>query len=155
MEMEEVTWVLLGPRTAWRLYSAGEVLVGPQMAEVLCDFCNTEIYIRPVPVWGSYALCPKCFADLFGENIVNAAARKRIALVNLTPGKVALLEENGVQQQWTIHRPLWDEQYRHGDKGVVIPVEVRRGTQKRLAFAWFHEDMGFMGWTSQKPHPKS
>lgn len=28
--------------------------------EVYCDLCNADVIIRPVPVIGSYALCPEC-----------------------------------------------------------------------------------------------
>jgi len=32
---------------------------------VICDFCNEQVTEYPVPVlWGSYALCPKCFKEV-------------------------------------------------------------------------------------------
>jgi len=32
---------------------------------VVCDFCNDEVTEFPVPVvWGTHALCPKCFKEI-------------------------------------------------------------------------------------------
>jgi len=52
-------------RPAWTLITGdGEVEVGNLLGpdEVICDLCNTEVAIRPVPMVGSYALCAACFA---------------------------------------------------------------------------------------------
>jgi hypothetical protein len=56
-------------RPAWRpartlITGDGEMeagdLLGPE--EVICDLCNTDVSIRPVPMGGSYALCTACLA---------------------------------------------------------------------------------------------
>jgi len=52
-------------RPAWTLITDdGEVEVGDLLGpdEVICDLCNAEVAIRPVPMVGSYALCAACFA---------------------------------------------------------------------------------------------
>ena len=51
-------------RPAWTLVTGdGEVEVGDLLGpdEVICDLCNAEVAIRPVPMVGSYALCTACF----------------------------------------------------------------------------------------------
>jgi hypothetical protein len=53
-----------GFRTAWIIVGAREPAeIGPTLGphEVVCDFCNATIVIRPVPVVNTDALCPKCF----------------------------------------------------------------------------------------------
>ena len=52
-------------RPAWTLVTGdGEVEIGDLLGpdEVICDLCNAEVTIRPVPMLGSYALCTACFA---------------------------------------------------------------------------------------------
>jgi len=52
-------------RPAWTLVTGdGEVEVGDPLGpdEVICDLCNADVAIRPVPMVGSYALCAACFA---------------------------------------------------------------------------------------------
>jgi hypothetical protein len=54
-------------RPAWTLVAGdGEVEVGDLLGpdEVICDLCNADIAIRPVPVVGGYAHCADCFARL-------------------------------------------------------------------------------------------
>lgn len=54
-------------RPAWRIVAAdgsgdeGDPL-GP--GEVICDVCNGEVVVRPVPVVNGYARCATCFASL-------------------------------------------------------------------------------------------
>ena len=51
-------------RPAWTLVTGdGEVEVGDLLGpeEVICDLCNADVSIRPVPMVGSYALCTACF----------------------------------------------------------------------------------------------
>ena len=52
-------------RPAWTLVTGdGEVEVGDLLGpeDVICDLCNADVSIRPVPMVGSYALCTACFA---------------------------------------------------------------------------------------------
>jgi hypothetical protein len=52
-------------RPAWTLVTGdGQVEIGDLLGpdEVICDLCNAEVTIRPVPMVGSYALCATCFA---------------------------------------------------------------------------------------------
>jgi hypothetical protein len=52
-------------RPAWTLVTGdGQVEIGDLLGpdEVICDLCNAEVSIRPVPMVGSYALCTACFA---------------------------------------------------------------------------------------------
>ena len=52
-------------RPAWTLVTGdGQVEIGDLLGpdEVICDLCNAEVTIRPVPMVGSYALCTTCFA---------------------------------------------------------------------------------------------
>ena len=54
-------------RLAWTLITSdGEVEVGGVLGpdEVICDLCNAEVTIRPVPVLNGYAHCAACFASL-------------------------------------------------------------------------------------------
>ncbi len=53
-----------------------EVLIGPTLGadEVICDFCNAWVDIRPVPALGSYAACPECFQRLTGIRVEEAAS---------------------------------------------------------------------------------
>jgi len=54
-------------RPAWTLVTDdGEVEVGDLLGpdEVICDLCNVDVAIRPVPVVGRYALCTDCFAKM-------------------------------------------------------------------------------------------
>jgi hypothetical protein len=54
-------------RPAWTLVTGdGEVEVGDLLGpdEVICDLCNVDVAIRPVPMVGGYALCPDCFAKM-------------------------------------------------------------------------------------------
>ena len=54
-------------RLAWTLITSdGEVEVGGVLGpdEVVCDLCNAEVTIRPVPVLNGYAHCAACFASL-------------------------------------------------------------------------------------------
>ncbi len=51
--------------------------------EVLCDICNAFVLIRPVPVTGSYALCPRCFERTFGLTVEQAAEQDGIPLTEL------------------------------------------------------------------------
>eukprot|EP00127_Corallochytrium_limacisporum_P005812 Clim_evm30s211 gene=Clim_evmTU30s211 len=39
-----------------------EMVFGPSMAHVVCRLCHNDIWYRPV-----YALCPKCFQNIDGE----------------------------------------------------------------------------------------
>jgi hypothetical protein len=51
-------------RPTWTLVTGdGEVEVGDLLGpeEVICDLCNADVSIRPVPMVGSYALCTACF----------------------------------------------------------------------------------------------
>ena len=50
-------------RIAWRITMGDEVTVGPTLGpdEVICDLCNAEVQLRPVPVVNGYALCQDCF----------------------------------------------------------------------------------------------
>ncbi len=51
-------------RPSYILVGGGDVEAGPSLApdEVICDVCNAEVLIRPVPVVGGYAMCRDCFA---------------------------------------------------------------------------------------------
>jgi hypothetical protein len=54
-------------RPAWVLVAPdGEIEVGDTLGpdEVICDVCNAEVMIRPVPVVNGYARCRRCFGDL-------------------------------------------------------------------------------------------
>jgi hypothetical protein len=54
-------------RPAWVLVAPdGEIEVGDTLGpdEVICDVCNAEVTIRPVPVVNGYARCRRCFGDL-------------------------------------------------------------------------------------------
>jgi len=54
-------------RPAWTLLTPdGGVEVGETLGpdEVICDLCNAEVAIRPVPVVGGYAHCANCFVSL-------------------------------------------------------------------------------------------
>ncbi len=51
--------------------------------EVICDLCNAWVTVRPVPVSGSYALCPKCFKRMFGLTVAQAAEQDGIPLTEL------------------------------------------------------------------------
>jgi hypothetical protein len=54
-------------RPAWVLVAPdGEIEVGDTLGpdEVICDVCNAEVTIRPVPVVNGYARCRRCFSDL-------------------------------------------------------------------------------------------
>ena len=56
-----------GFRPAWIIVVAdGETEIGDTLGpgDVICDRCNANITIRPVPVIGDWALCPSCFARL-------------------------------------------------------------------------------------------
>ncbi len=50
-------------RPSYVLVGGGETEVGPTLGpdEVICDACNREVLIRPVPVVDGYALCRSCF----------------------------------------------------------------------------------------------
>ncbi|GAH83684.1 unnamed protein product, partial [marine sediment metagenome] len=43
---------------------------------IVCDFCNDKITEFPVPVMGSYALCPGCFAEVKADNVDNTSSDK-------------------------------------------------------------------------------
>jgi hypothetical protein len=58
---------------------AGEHLVIPADV-VFCDICGVAIAIRPVPVTGSYALCPTCFQRAYGMTVEEAARKDGIDL---------------------------------------------------------------------------
>jgi hypothetical protein len=54
-------------RPAWVLVAPdGEIEVGDTLGpdEVICDVCNAEVMIRPVPVVNGCARCRRCFGDL-------------------------------------------------------------------------------------------
>ena len=54
-------------RPAWVIVAPdGEIEVGDTLGpdEVICDVCNAEVTIRPVPVVNGYARCRRCFSDL-------------------------------------------------------------------------------------------
>ena len=48
---------------SFKVTGDGEVEVGDLLGpeEVICDLCNGDVSIRPVPMVGSYALCTACF----------------------------------------------------------------------------------------------
>ncbi|MGC9335884.1 MAG: hypothetical protein ACP5JJ_17195 [Anaerolineae bacterium] len=52
-------------RIAWRITMGDEVTVGPTLGpdEVICDLCNAQVQVRPVPVVNGYALCQACFGS--------------------------------------------------------------------------------------------
>jgi len=66
-EEETVTvtawWPSFRPSWVETDLSGSTISVGPPLGpdEVICDVCNAVITIRPVPLVGSYALCPRCF----------------------------------------------------------------------------------------------
>ena len=156
----QVIWKMLGPRTAWRVLDplTGEVLEeGPVIAEVLCDLCNAEVTIRPVPVaWGSHALCPTCFQQVFHQDVVTAGVRDRIHIAVLAPGTTVLVDTGTRQEQWVIEKPLWKAQIREGS-ATRIPILVRRprGSRRHILVAHFHDEFGFMGWGKPTPIPQS
>ena len=51
-------WVIITPDGGMEVGST----LGP--GEVICDVCNAEVTIRPVPVVNGYARCARCFSDL-------------------------------------------------------------------------------------------
>ena len=51
-------WVIITPDGGMEVGST----LGP--GEVICDVCNAEVTIRPVPVVNGYARCARCFGDL-------------------------------------------------------------------------------------------
>lgn len=63
---DEVTAWWPGFRLAWAMATADGVEVGDILGpgEVVCDLCNDEVAIRPVPVVGTWAYCSECFARL-------------------------------------------------------------------------------------------
>jgi hypothetical protein len=63
---EVVAW-WPGSRLAWALtVPGGETEVGSTLGpdEVICDTCNAEVTVRPVPVVNGYARCARCFGHL-------------------------------------------------------------------------------------------
>ncbi len=51
-------WVIITPDGGMEVGCT----LGPD--EVICDVCNAEVTIRPVPVANGYARCARCFGDL-------------------------------------------------------------------------------------------
>jgi len=48
---------------------------------VVCDLCNATIETRPVPVfWDGYAACERCFREISGLSLEEAAQRDGIVL---------------------------------------------------------------------------
>ena len=154
----DLSWQMLGPRPAYRILSplTGEVLEEGQMiAEVICDFCNREVAIRPVPVYHGHALCPRCFQEMFGAKVAEVAGGQyRIVVADLAPEAIILTpgRDEG-QEQWRIVKALWEKQRRDGPV-TRIPVVVRRpfGGQKHIVTARFHDELGFQCWEGQ-PQP--
>ncbi len=82
----EWTWWTPTRRVAYRIIDwDGNVHVGPTLEAdvVFCDVCNALIFVRPVPVTGSYALCPDCFRRVFGITVEHAAEQDGISLTEL------------------------------------------------------------------------
>jgi len=50
-------------RPSYVLIGGGDTEVGPPLGpdEVICDVCNADVLIRPVPVVDGYAMCRSCF----------------------------------------------------------------------------------------------
>ncbi|WP_322794751.1 hypothetical protein [Thermoflexus sp.] len=83
------TWWMPPPeRPAWAIAWEGKIEIGPMISEVICDLCNTEIAIRPVPIlWGNVAACPACFKRHTGMSVEKAAAMdgRRIFTIDVNP----------------------------------------------------------------------
>lgn len=57
-------------------------------SEIICDFCNVLVKIRPVPVVGGdpphgWALCPDCFTHKVLMTVENVARQDGIVLQNV------------------------------------------------------------------------
>jgi len=65
------------------------VAVGPSLGpdEVICDFCNALVWVRPVPLIGNMAVCPSCFENITGVSLGKAAERDGIELTWIEEGE--------------------------------------------------------------------
>ncbi len=81
-----IEWWTPIERPAYVLWTEdGGVENGPMLGadEVICDCCNGDVLITPVPVVGGSGLCPDCFKEMFGISVEEAARKAGVSLKNL------------------------------------------------------------------------
>ena len=54
---------------------------------MICDVCNADVCVTPVPVVGGNALCPDCFQEMVCMSVEEAARQDGVAIQYLEKDK--------------------------------------------------------------------
>lgn len=88
--MNDIQWWTPRERPAYILWTEdGGVENGPLLGadEVICDVCNADVCVTPVPVVGGNALCPDCFREMVCMSVEEAARQDGVAIQYLEKDK--------------------------------------------------------------------
>jgi hypothetical protein len=84
---KQIEWWQPTVRPSYIIYSENGVEKGPLLGaeELICDCCNGDVLYTPVAVIGGNALCPECFASVYGKPLEEAASEQGVTLNWLVP----------------------------------------------------------------------